>query len=151
MSGTTFLVLVCGGRLYGCETENDPECEVHHHLMGDGRCTCGRLTKQAVKQRENLKRILNDLHDRNVFTHVLHGGAHGADALAGQWAKSRAIQTVECAAGWDLLGKAAGYIRNKRMAELEPDLVVAFPGGRGTANMVQIAKDRGLPVQEVIE
>lgn len=151
MSGVTFIVLVCGGRNYGLERANDPECEVHHYHMGDGHCTCGELTAKALRQRDTLKSILEDLHKRNTFTHLLHGGAHGADSLAGEWGKLRGVQTVVCSPGWDLYGNAAGFIRNKRMAELEPDLVVAFPGGRGTASMVQIAKERGLPVHEVID
>lgn len=134
VSKLAFIVLVCGGRTYGNEVDEK-----------------GGLTDKALKQRIILVDTLQSLHDRNCFTHVMHGGANGADTLAGAWAKLRGIQTVVCAAGWDLLGKAAGYIRNKRMAELEPDLVVAFPGGRGTANMVQIAKERGITVHEVTE
>lgn len=130
----TFMVLVCGGRTYGCETDDD-----------------NQFTPKALAQRQKLGEVLTELHDRNCFTHLIEGGAHGADALASQWATLRGIQTVTCRAGWDLLGNAAGYIRNKRMAELEPDLVVAFPGGRGTANMVQLAKERGIPVHEVTE
>jgi hypothetical protein len=30
-----------------------------------------------------------------------------------------------------------------------PDLVVAFPGGRGTANMVRQARERGFEILEV--
>lgn len=45
-------------------------------------------------------------------------------------------------------GKAAGPIRNQRMLdEGKPDLVVAFPGGRGTADMVRRAKAAGVPVR----
>jgi hypothetical protein len=32
-------------------------------------------------------------------------------------------------------GRAAGPIRNQKMPEEKPELVVAFPGGRGTADM----------------
>jgi hypothetical protein len=47
-------------------------------------------------------------------------------------------------------GKAAGPIRNQRMIdEGKPDLVIAFPGGRGTADMVSRAKKAGIPVQEI--
>jgi len=38
---------------------------------------------------------------------------------------------------WDELGKKAGPLRNQRMLdEGKPDLVVAFPGGGGTKDMV---------------
>lgn len=49
-----------------------------------------------------------------------------------------------------LEGKAAGPIRNQRMLDDgKPDRVLAFPGGRGTANMVKLAKAAGVPVHEI--
>jgi hypothetical protein len=52
-----------------------------------------------------------------------------------------------------LMGKAwagkAGPIRKQQMLdEGKPDLVVAFPGGRGTAHMVRIARAAGIEVIE---
>lgn len=53
-------------------------------------------------------------------------------------------------ADWHTHGRAAGPIRNRRMIEEgKPDLVVAFPGGRGTANMVNQARAAGIEVREV--
>jgi hypothetical protein len=48
---------------------------------------------------------------------------------------------------WDyewlsLAGPAAGPIRNQRMLDWGPDLVVAFAGGKGTADMVRRARCR---------
>lgn len=52
-------------------------------------------------------------------------------------------------ADWHRDGKAAGPIRNRRMLlEGMPDLVVAFPGGRGTADMVRRARAAGIEVVE---
>jgi len=53
-------------------------------------------------------------------------------------------------AKWSKHGRAAGPIRNQEMIdECKPDLVVAFPGGRGTADMVRRAKAAGIRVIEV--
>ncbi len=53
-------------------------------------------------------------------------------------------------ADWHEHGRAAGPIRNARMiAEGRPDLVIAFPGGRGTADMVSRARKAGIEVREV--
>ena len=53
-------------------------------------------------------------------------------------------------ADWAGLGRKAGPIRNKLMLdEGKPDLVVAFPGGRGTAHMTRIARGAGIEVIEV--
>lgn len=68
---------------------------------------------------------------------IVHGGAKGADALAGKLASELDIPVKVYPADWHKDGKAAGPIRNSRMLkEEQPDLVVAFPGGRGTADMV---------------
>ena len=77
---------------------------------------------------------------------IIHGGASGADALADAWARKRGIPVVVFRAEWGKHGRAAGPIRNRRMAEQQPDLVLAFPGGRGTANMIALATEKGLTV-----
>jgi hypothetical protein len=81
---------------------------------------------------------------------VIEGGAGGADRLARAWAECEGKAAVTYLAEWDKHGKAAGPIRNQRMLdEGRPDLVVAFPGGRGTADMVRRARAAGVPVMEV--
>jgi hypothetical protein len=51
-------------------------------------------------------------------------------------------------AQWKKHGRAAGPIRNQRMLDKgKPDLVVAFPGGRGTADMIRRAERAGVPVR----
>lgn len=52
-------------------------------------------------------------------------------------------------ADWERNGRAAGPIRNRQMLDGKPDLVIAFPGGKGTADMVAEAKRRGIAVREV--
>ncbi len=86
----------------------------------------------------------------NPIDCVIHGAARGADTLAGEWASERAICCDEYPANWDRDGKAAGPIRNRLMlTDGKPDLVIAFPGGRGTANMMQQAKAAGVAVREI--
>lgn len=81
---------------------------------------------------------------------VLHGDARGADHLAGRWAGDRGIAQVIFPANWKGEGYAAGPRRNLRMLEIgRPDVVVAFPGGKGTAHMIQAAEDAGVPVRRV--
>lgn len=86
---------------------------------------------------------------------ICHGDAKGADRLAGQWALLRGVRCTVFPADWDRHGKAAGPIRNKQMLdEFKPEYVMAFPGGRGTANMIKQAQDAGITVyllEEVTE
>lgn len=70
---------------------------------------------------------------------------------AAEWARRSHVPVESYPADWRR-GKGAGPERNARMlAEGWPDLVVAFPGGRGTADMVRRAKAAGVRVVEVVE
>ena len=81
---------------------------------------------------------------------LIHGAARGADEGAARWAKSEGIASRAYPANWRKHGKAAGPIRNQQMLDDgRPDFVVAFPGGRGTADMVRRAHAAGVPVYEV--
>ena len=77
---------------------------------------------------------------------LIHGGARGADMCADYWGTADYLVIQVFPANWDKYGKAAGYIRNKEMLDQHPDLVVAFPGGKGTAMMVDIATKAGVEV-----
>lgn len=91
--------------------------------------------------------ILDSLKDVEV---VIDGGAKGADTLASKWAIINGIPSVTYCADWTTHGKAAGFIRNKLMLDNgKPDLVIAFPGGKGTANMVELATKANIPVVSV--
>ena len=80
---------------------------------------------------------------------IISGMAPGADTLATRWAKRFDVPVQEFPADWSGHGRSAGPIRNQRMLdEGKPDLVVAFPGGRGTADMVRRAKTAGIKVEE---
>ena len=81
------------------------------------------------------------------ITFLAHGGADFIDSFAKQWAETRGIPNREYRAEWSKYGKAAGPIRNRVMFDaVKPDVVVAFPGDTGTANMVQIAERAGVSV-----
>lgn len=96
-----------------------------------------------------LQSTLDELHDNHCFTLLIHGNARGADRLAGKWAKDRGINVLSCSADWERHGRAAGPIRNRRMLREGPDLVVSFPGGKGTKNMIEVATKAGIDVVEV--
>jgi hypothetical protein len=103
--------------------------------------------------KEFLYFFLDDLlaAEEKPVTHVIHGNARGADKLAHGWAVLNGIQPVACDAIWTVGGiynPQAGLVRNQRMLDLNPDLVVAFPGERGTAHMVRIAKAKKVRVME---
>jgi len=84
-------------------------------------------------------------------TVVIHGGAPGADTLAGLYARQHGLLVVEFSADWSRYGRGAGMVRNRQMLEEGcPTEVVAFvadpSNSPGTANTVLQALARGLPV-----
>lgn len=116
------------------------------------------------RDRESVFHQLHSLAERCGYLTVIEGGATGADALAREWASSLKHDLWTFQARWSETGRpgavvryrrdgtpydaAAGGIRNQRMLdEGKPDLVIAFTGGRGTADMVNKAHAAGLPVE----
>ena len=86
------------------------------------------------------------LHATYPVSTLIHGCARGVDTICGQWATDNHIPVVRCPADWETHGKAAGAIRNAEMLQHNPTYLVAFPGGRGTADMVRKARAAGLTV-----
>jgi predicted Rossmann-fold nucleotide-binding protein len=84
--------------------------------------------------------LLSKEIDKLSPTLIISGGASGADSLARRYADANNIPCRIFEAKWTQYGKAAGPIRNAMMLEKgQPDLVLAFPGGDGTKDMVERA------------
>lgn len=103
----------------------------------------------------SLLRYVADVLDRIIILEgrpasICHGDAKGFDSLAKTWANERRITAVPFKADWRKHDKGAGPIRNKQMLEqFQPDLVLAFPGGNGTENMISQAKKAGIKVLRI--
>lgn len=83
---------------------------------------------------------------------IISGGATGADTLAADFAVVYWTGYKEFKADWKHYGRSAGPKRNRQMlVEGQPHYVIAFPGGRGTANMKGQARKFGLPIYVVDE
>lgn len=118
--------------------------------------------------RETIFSVLDRIDAKKRIEKVVTG-AHpqGADAAAEAWAKKRQRPYAGWPAEWDNLdvpgaiikvrradGKrynaAAGPMRNGKMLRAEqPDAVLGFPGGDGTADCVAQAKEMGIQVVRV--
>lgn len=105
----------------------------------------GRDYQNRLKMHEILVEATADVSD----VVIVHGCARGADALASEWAIAKCFGEVRVPALWDQQGKAAGHRRNAIIAELPLSLLVAFPGGAGTASMIRMARAKGIDVLEV--
>ena len=96
---------------------------------------------------------MDKLHRMFNFSAVIEGDARGADRLGGQWARKRGIPLVVCPADWNgPHGKGAGFVRNQSMLDdHKPDIGVAFPGGKGTADMARRCEAASVPVFRILE
>ncbi len=92
---------------------------------------------------------LQRVHLATPVTTLICGMAKGGDSIALAWARELNIPVKEYYPDWTQYGRAAGHLRNQRMAsEGKPDLVIGLPGGKGTANMLEIARKAGIPTIE---
>jgi len=86
---------------------------------------------------------------------IVHGAATGADAMADRWGRRYVIDVVRVPAEWGRHDLFAGPKRNQTMLfQYRPNRVIGFPGGKGTANMIGLAKsqrDNGRPEMTVVK
>lgn len=127
---TAVTVLVCGDRNW------DDEAAIQHQIAGI--CTMCREQGQHAT--------------------IIHGGARGADQIAGEIASGIPnVTVVEVQAEWSTYGRAAGPLRNKAMLDMikqaaeqgEVVFVFAFhdniQSSKGTKDMVKRAVKYGAP------
>jgi len=87
---------------------------------------------------------------------LVHGGARGADSVAGALAHQMGIEVEVYKADWARYGKRAGSVRNQQMLdEGKPGVVFAFYSGpeksRGTLDMIGRAKKAGVQTNEFMK
>lgn len=90
--------------------------------------------------------LLRNYLDAMLFLYgdlmIMHGAARGADLMEERWAKDREQLYCGFPAQWLKYEKAAGMKRNAEMAALSgATQVVVFRGGRGTLNMLGLARN----------
>jgi hypothetical protein len=88
---------------------------------------------------------LDRLNEKHNITTILSGGASGADRFGEVWANQNGIPVELYPAEWKKHGRAAGPIRNRKMAK-ESDALIVFPGGAGTASMRKEAEKHSLKI-----
>lgn len=95
---------------------------------------------------EAVNRALDAVLAKHPDMIVIHGAARGADTLAARWAAANDVRCEAYPADWSRHGRAAGPLRNQAMLDTGVSGCVAFPGGRGTADMVKRCRMAGVPV-----
>ncbi len=118
---------------------SEDDCKAHRVIV------CG---SRKWRDREAIADRLFDLPPSTI----VHGNAAGADRIAAQEAQKLGHLVESHPAEWDRFGKAAGPMRNQKMADLGASLCIAFWDGQstGTADMVRRATYKGIPVDRRI-
>ena len=80
---------------------------------------------------------------------LAHGGGPGVERIAAQWAERNGVHQVVCKPDWNARGRAAPFRRNDELLNLLPKGVIAFPGSGITENLVDKARQLGIPVQRI--
>ena len=134
------IAIVCGGRTYGMAWRDDKDAVI----------------EERVALVDTLAAVAPNLIIHGAC--VLSGEASGADLIADMWASRNKVDAIRCPAPFAAFGRVAGPARNGGMLALGQAMaktldarlvVVAAPGGRGTASMVRLAKAAGVDVVEV--
>lgn len=106
--------------------------------------TGGRKFNDRAYVERKLEECLPFFDDEFV---IVQGDATGVDWHAKNWAISNGHPVISMNAAWDFYGNNAGNIRNGWMLKFtQADLLLAFPGGTGTADMCKQAKKAGVLV-----
>lgn len=94
--------------------------------------------------------FLDKVHFELGFTTMLNGDAEGADQGCKAWAYRKGIEVWRYPPDWLKFGKPAGPMRNADMVK-DAQALIAFPGGKGTADMVAKCRAKGIPIYERTE
>ena len=130
---------------------NQDLLQIHGRTGGDG----SHATLVAVaggREAGNVDAIctaLDRVKERHPDMVLVHGGGPGAGHIAARWAESNAVHQVVFRPDWDAHGRAAPFRRNDQLLKLLPTGLVAFPGAGITENLVDKARELGIPVFRV--
>jgi len=101
---------------------------------------------------QKLKKECDEFLQNQKNIEIVSGNHYkGADKLGIQYAIQKGLNLIKFPAEWNKFGKAAGPKRNKEMA-IAADALIAFWDGksRGTKNMIELAKQKGLKVKVIL-
>lgn len=141
-SGTGVHFEDCNGRWIPCPECQEPEKPERALIYGS----------RTWRDRAAIEAFVLDLPDGSV---VIHGGAEGADSIAGEAAQARGLEVVVFRANWWAHGRAAGPIRNQRMIdEGQPTVARGYRRGfksPGTDDMTRRLEKAGIPHEVIAE
>ena len=109
----------------------------------------GREFEDYALLSQSVDQYISELDDQDI--EIVCGCASGADALGARYGMSKGYKINYYKPEWETYGRAAGPIRNEKMAQ-NADSLIAFWNGSsaGTKNMISLARQYGLKVKVVM-
>lgn len=110
----------------------------------------GSRTATTAQDEQKIQEALNNLKP----THILTGGAQGADAIAEKWAKQNGVKTTVIKPNYTKYGQTATHQRNDELLKLS-DKVLCYYGTNdgtktpGTASVATKARKQGKLLKEL--
>jgi len=104
-------------------------------ISGSREITDPRIVEEAI------------LRSKFHITEIVSGACRGVDQMGEDWARVNNLPVSKFPADWKTHGRAAGPMRNARMACYADSLIAVWDGkSRGTKNMIDLARQHGLQV-----
>lgn len=104
--------------------------------------------------KEKCDKILSRKVNEGEEIVIVSGTAKGADTLGEKYAEERGYKIERYPANWDKYGKRAGYLRNKKMAEVSNACIVFLSSkaeNKGSKMMISIATEEKLLIRIIKE
>jgi len=104
-----------------------------------------------IQDRKLVEQHLSEYMDSHIVSSIIEGECRGPDIFARDYAEKNGIPVIKVPAEWEKYGMRAGYIRNKKMAEMG-DALLAFQKNKssGTQNMIKIMKKMNKDVEIIM-
>lgn len=104
--------------------------------------------------KEKCDKILSRKVNEGEEIVIVSGAAKGADTLGEKYAEEKGYKIERYPANWDKYGKRAGYLRNKKMAEVSNACIVFLSSkaeNKGSKMMISIATEEKLLIRVITE
>lgn len=104
--------------------------------------------------KEKCDKILSRKVNEGEEIVIVSGTARGADTLGEKYAEERGYKIERYPANWNKYGKKAGYLRNKKMAEVSNACIVFLSSkaeNKGSKMMISIATEEKLLIRVITE
>lgn len=87
--------------------------------------------------------VLLRLHRDSHISELLIGNCRGVDAIVAEWAERTGIPVSYYNSDWLSYGADADDVRNQTLLAERPDIIVLFPGGKRTNDLLNKAIEAG--------